>query len=324
MAWLRDNGTVVVSRQRTRVRPRAVHRDRDPVRHQGSSDKVVDEDRGEVRLYCYSEERAKKEEGIARRFADRFESEPEAPRGAVPAPTRKGLTPSGSGSGPSGTLPRAGRITPWTRRRPHSAKAVAVSWKHKPLARHPLTHPGVHSPTPMSTTGIHRPCGALSTMLTDLASRVPLSQVRTRPPPVQLPQNPAAPTHLFDHRHRLPTGPLPSAGASPNTESVQLDHSARILQGQHSCHRLSPPKDGRTLHVRKATRAENHNSKSTPLSGSPPRTRWGHQIGLKYLNSKCSATRQISPANPPNNNHFRVKDGLAKRNPTAVSGYACG
>ena len=37
--------------------------------------KVVDEDRGEVRLYCYSEERAKKEEGIARRFAERFESE---------------------------------------------------------------------------------------------------------------------------------------------------------------------------------------------------------------------------------------------------------
>ena len=38
--------------------------------------KEVDEDRGEVRLYCYSEERAKKEEGIARRFAERFERAP--------------------------------------------------------------------------------------------------------------------------------------------------------------------------------------------------------------------------------------------------------
>ena len=72
IAWLRDHGYryLVVSRQRlfdperaTAIETRShqkvhVHR-------------VVDEDQGEV--HCYSEARAKKEEGISKRFAARFE-----------------------------------------------------------------------------------------------------------------------------------------------------------------------------------------------------------------------------------------------------------
>ncbi len=75
-ARLRDQGYryLVVSRQRTRLfdpeRATAIETRSHQMVH---LHRVVDEDQGEVRLYCYSEARAKKEEGISKRFAARFE-----------------------------------------------------------------------------------------------------------------------------------------------------------------------------------------------------------------------------------------------------------
>ena len=43
--------------------------------HTSQTGKLVDAEGGEARLYCYSEARAKKEQGIANRFAARFEGE---------------------------------------------------------------------------------------------------------------------------------------------------------------------------------------------------------------------------------------------------------
>ena len=77
VTWLRDNGYryLVVSRERHR------RFDADAaVSLQTQSDqtvhmhKVVSTDPDEVRLYCYSEERAEKERGIVERFAARFET----------------------------------------------------------------------------------------------------------------------------------------------------------------------------------------------------------------------------------------------------------
>ena len=74
--WLREQGYryLVVSRERTR------HFDAEaPVRIETASShgvhlhKVLSEDAQEVRLYCFSEERAAKERGIVERFAKRFE-----------------------------------------------------------------------------------------------------------------------------------------------------------------------------------------------------------------------------------------------------------
>ena len=150
VAWLRDNGYryLVVSRQRTRrFDPERSTAIETRSHHKVHLHKVVDEDRGEVRLYCYSEERAKKEEGIARRFAERFESELRKLHEGLSQPrTRKGL---------DSVWQRIGRIRERCRGAgqhytvdvvadPHSAKAVAVTWKHKPLAGTMLTHPGVY------------------------------------------------------------------------------------------------------------------------------------------------------------------------------------
>ena len=77
VAWLRARGYryLVVSRER--------HRQFDPAQasdlltaggERVSVQQVEDSEGEEVRLYCYSEQRARKEEGIAARFAERFEA----------------------------------------------------------------------------------------------------------------------------------------------------------------------------------------------------------------------------------------------------------
>ena len=78
IAWLRGNGYryLAVSRERTRrFDPELALAIETRSRQTVHVHKVVDPDGGEARLYCYSEARAKKEQGIADRFAARFEGE---------------------------------------------------------------------------------------------------------------------------------------------------------------------------------------------------------------------------------------------------------
>ena len=77
VTWLRDSGYryLVVNRERRRRfdpdLAEAIETRSGQKVHRHS---VIDEETGEKRLYCCSEERAHKEEGIASRFAERFES----------------------------------------------------------------------------------------------------------------------------------------------------------------------------------------------------------------------------------------------------------
>ena len=76
MKWLRDNDYryLVVSRERTRhFDPEAAQRIETASRHGVHLHKVVSDDGHEVRLHCFSEERANKERAIVERFASRFE-----------------------------------------------------------------------------------------------------------------------------------------------------------------------------------------------------------------------------------------------------------
>ena len=135
VAWLRDNGYryLVVSRQRTRrFDPERSTAIETRSHHKVHLHKVVDEDRGEVRLYCYSEERAKKEEGI---FATRASCGSSTRGCRGPAPAR------------DSTL-SIGRIRERCRGAGQHLDVVGPaqrqSWKHKPLAGTMLTHPGVY------------------------------------------------------------------------------------------------------------------------------------------------------------------------------------
>ena len=109
--------------------------------------KEVDARSGEARLYCYSEARAKKERGIAERFAARFEDELRKLDDGLKRPrTRKRL---------DHVWQRIGRI----REKSRSAgahyvvdvhtddsgeKARAVTWQRRPRAGTMISHPGVY------------------------------------------------------------------------------------------------------------------------------------------------------------------------------------
>ena len=106
-----------------------------------------DAEGGEARLYCYSEARAKKEQGIANRFAARFEGELKKLHDGLSRPrTRKRL---------DRVWQRIGRIREKSRGAAahydidviadeSGEKARAVTWKRRPLAGTMITHPGVY------------------------------------------------------------------------------------------------------------------------------------------------------------------------------------
>ena len=262
VAWLRDNGYryLVVSRQRTRrFDPERSIAIETRSHHKVHLHKVVDEDRGEVRLYCYSEERAKKEEGIARRFAERFESELRKLHEGLSRPrTRKGL---------DSVWQRIGRIQERCRGAgqhytvdvvadPHSGKAVAVTWKRRPLAGTMLTHPGVYC----LRSNVHdwdpQTLWRTYTMLTDLEAvfRSLKSELGLRPI-FHKTQN-RSDGHLFITVIAYQLVQTIRRRLAEHGENASWTTLRRILQGQHRVTASFRRKDGRTLHVRKATRAE--------------------------------------------------------------------
>ena len=127
---------------------------------------------------------------------------------------------------------------------------------------------------PMSTTGIRRPCGALTPCLHHAhrsRSRVPLAQVRTRPPP-HLPQNPEPfrRSHVH-HRHRLPTGPDHPQAPRRTVERAPVGPLCAVSSKASTV--SPPPSAERTAVPSTSARPpvpSNPNSKSTPLSISTP------------------------------------------------------
>ena len=150
VTWLRDNGYryLVVSRERHR------RFDADAaVSLQTQSDqtvhmhKVVSTDPDEVRLYCYSEERAEKERGIVERFASRFET--------ALTKLNDGLSRPRAHKRLDQVWQRIGRLKA---KHSHVAshyqisvtaneagdQAVAVNWTRRPQDGSMVTHPGVY------------------------------------------------------------------------------------------------------------------------------------------------------------------------------------
>ena len=150
IAWLRESGYryLAVSRERTRrFDPDLAVALETRSRQTVHVHKEVDARSGEARLYCYSEARAKKERGIAERFAARFEDELRKLDDGLKRPrTRKSL---------DHVWQRIGRIREKSRgagahyvvdvRADDSGeKARAVTWKRRPRAGTMISHPGVY------------------------------------------------------------------------------------------------------------------------------------------------------------------------------------
>jgi transposase len=262
LAWLRDNGYryLVVSRGRDRQfdRQQAI-----TIRSAGDEiiqlHKQLSEDGQEARLYCLSERRAKKEAGISQRFSERFET---------------ALKQMSAGLSRPRTTKRVDKL--WERigrlkEKSHGigqhyqidiiadasgGQAQEIRWQRKPVKGSQLTDPGVYCLRSNVTDWDEETMWRTYMMLTDLEAvfRSLKSELGLRP--IYHHKKIRAEGHLFI---TVLAYQLVQFIRRQLSGSGRQDSWKRIRQIMNNQQRITATfrrQDGRTLHIRKATRAE--------------------------------------------------------------------
>ena len=262
VTWLRENGYryLVVSRERQRrfdtsaavslqtQSKRTVH-----------LHKVVSTDPDEVRLQCYSEERAEKERGIVERFAARFET--------ALTKLNDGLARPRAHKRLDQVWQRIGRLkAKHSRVAAHyqlavtpnetGEKAVAVTWTRRPQDGSMLTHPGVYCLRSSETDWDEDALWRTYTTLTDVEAvfRSLKSELGLRPIYHRKPAR--ADGHLFITVIAYQLVQLIRTRLRAHGEHASWTTLRRVLEGQQRVTATFRRPDGRTLHVRTATQAE--------------------------------------------------------------------
>jgi len=260
IAWLIEQGYhyVVVSRKR--------HRQFDPdeaclIKEEGElrirAQRVVNADTGEVELYCHSAQREKKEQGIAERFAKRFEEALER--------LAAGLHKKHTVKAYDKVLQRLGRLKQRYSRAAHyyeisveqdatTGKASAIRWQRiTPIEE---TLPGVYCLRSNQAQWDEATLWNTYTMLTDLEAvfRSLKSELGLRP--VFHHKTDRVSSHLFIsvlayHLVHTIRFQLRACGIHLSWEGLR-----RELTGQDRVTVELKRADGKTIHVRKATRPE--------------------------------------------------------------------
>ena len=262
LTWLREQGYryLVVSRERQRQFDASDATELETAGGERVSlQRVEDAADQEVRLYCYSERRARKEQGISQRFAERFEAGLQALADALARPrTTKAidklwerigrLKEKSHGAGQHYRI----AITP----DPSGTRAQAIHWERQPLDGTFLTHPGVYCLRTNELTWEAEQLWRTYMMLTDLEAvfRSFKSELGLRP--VFHHKEERADGHLFItvlayQFVQLIRRRLRAQGISDSWSTLRA-----TLAGQCRVTATFRRPDGRTLHVRKATQAE--------------------------------------------------------------------
>ena len=260
--WLREQGYryLVVSRERTR------HFDADAAlsietasHHRVQLHKVLSDDGREVRLYCFSEKRAAKERAIVERFAQRFEA----------ALTRlsDGLSKPRTHKRTDQVWQRIGRLKEKTRGVAQhydieldtdetGQRATAVRFTRRPLPGSLMTHPGVYCLRSNQTDWDEATLWRTYITLTDIEAvfRSLKSELGLRPIYHHKPLR--AEGHLFITVIAYQLVQVLRTRLRQAGENARWTTLRRILEGQQRITATFRRADGRTLHVRKATRAE--------------------------------------------------------------------
>ena len=260
--WLRENAYryLVVSRERTRYfDPERAQRIETASRHGVHLHKSVSEDGQEVRLHCFSEERANKERAIVERFAGRFEHaltqlDEGLSRPRTQKRTHKLRERIARLKAKSRGIAQHYRIDIDTDET--GERATAVRFTRTPVDGSMMTHPGVYCLRSNQTDWDEETLWRTFATLTDIEAvlRSLKSELGLRP--------------IFHHK------PLRAEGHRFITvlayQLVQVirrrlrqggEHASwntlrGILEGHQRITATFRRADGRTLHVRKATRAE--------------------------------------------------------------------
>jgi transposase len=216
---------------------------------------VSNAETGEVELYCHSSQREKKEQGIAELFAKRFESALEK--------LAEGLHRKGTVKRYDKVLERLGRLREKYARAAQyydvtveheQSMATAITWQRiKPIAE---TFPGVYCLRTNETDWDESTLWRTYTMLTDLEAvfRSLKSELGLRP--VFHRKTDRVSAHLFIsvlayHLVHTIRFQLKGAGIHLSWEGIR-----RELAGQDRVTVTLKRADGKTIHIRKATRTE--------------------------------------------------------------------
>ena len=221
--------------------------------------RVVDTDTEEVRLYCFSECRAGKEQGIAERFTQRFETALQDLHEGLARPRttkqidklweRIGrLKAKSHGVGQHYTIEIVADAT--------GKLATAIRWERHPVAGTMLTHPGVYCLRTHELTWDAERLWRTYTLLTDLEAvfRSLKSELGLRP--IYHRTEARVDGHLFISVLAYQFVQLIRRRLHAHGISERWSTLRDILAGQCRVTATFRRADGRTLHVRKATRAE--------------------------------------------------------------------
>lgn len=221
--------------------------------------RVLSEDGTELRLYCHSDERQDKENGITKRFMERFERGLEKISAALQTPRGEKRRDK--------IQQRLGRL----QEKSHGIaqhyrieitpdetgdKVVGLRWEKLPVDGTILTHPGVYCLRTNELSWDENTLWRTYTMLTDLEAvfRSLKSELGLRP--VYHHREDRAEGHLFItvlayQAVQVLRRRLKGQGFQESWSTLR-----RIFAGQYRITATFRQKDGRTLHVRKTTVAE--------------------------------------------------------------------
>jgi len=262
ITWLREHGYryLVVSRERHRqFDAEAAVSVRTRSNQTVQLHKVVATDPDEVRLYCYSEERAQKERAIVERVATRFE--------AALTKLHDGLARPRAHKRLGQVWQRIGRLKArHTRAAAHyqiavtaddaGKNAVAVTWTRRPQDGSMATHPGVYCLRSSETDWDEDALWRTYTTLTDVEAvfRSLKSELGLRPIYHHKPRR--ADGHLFLTVIAYQLVQVIRTRLRAHGEHASWATLRRILEGQQRVTATFRRPDGRTLHVRTTTQAE--------------------------------------------------------------------
>lgn len=262
LAWLQERGYryLVVSREQRR------HFNADEaVTLQTASQgevrihKELSEDGREVRLYCHSELRAKKETGIVERFAKKFE--------AGLNQLAEGLSKPRTTKKLAKVWERIGRLKEKSRGAGHyyqidvtpdatGTKALAIHWQRQARPGTMLTHPGVYCLRSNETSWDEKRLWQTYIMLTDLEAvfRTLKSELGLRP--IYHHKEDRGDGHLFITVLAYQMVQIIRRRLKAQDISGSWSTLRGILGNQHRITATFRRADGRTLHIRKATKPE--------------------------------------------------------------------
>ena len=260
--WMKENGYryLVVSRERGRQfdETQAVQTltaQEDSIQLQ----RVISDDGQEVRLYCYSEGREKKETAITDRFGQRFETGLQKIKESLTKP---------HGEKRLGKVnERIGRLKQKSRgiaqhyeieltSNEAGTQVTAISWQKVPKEGTAATHPGVYCLRSNETTWDEAKLWHTYTMLTDLESvfRCLKSELGLRP--IYHRKEERTEGHLFITVLAYQLVQVIRRKLKDHGNKLGWTSIRNILSVQQRVTATFTQKDGRTLNVRKATKAE--------------------------------------------------------------------